>query len=371
MSTEKNRNGRLTPAVALGTVVVLAVAVGAFFLAGGDDWVRNDDSVATACGNGIVPKQEVASLLGTDSLTAKKGTPSFDTDAGWTESCAVGTGSDGDGKVDIGIGWSDKTRGILSVLGRSNATQGPALATPIGPGWPGFVTVSGSSAHGVVQMSCAGGGNRGLVVAVNAYAPETVKSFSRAEDRDQFTRVARIVTEVAGKAAGPSGCDTRLGGEIKPLTSVLSAPGDAGERTGARGTCQAVAPVMSSGRVLETPAEMSPIEDCQIVNDQGRPLFQFTALYGVLSRNVFETPEGEAFQSKESGIAPPSAKSGADVWASATCGSSGEPARYVATSAEKGRAPDDPSLEAARRMLVAFAEDSARRHGCTDLVEPK
>ncbi|MCX4823436.1 hypothetical protein OG883_26865 [Streptomyces sp. NBC_01142] len=369
-NSRRTRSGVIVAAV---TVVLALVAAAVVFFGGGYERWQDGRSVARACG-GVVPGEAVRSLLRSNSAYVDRDSEEhsvFAGDAGWLETCAVtARGADG-GSVSLGVGRAGEVRGILAGLGRQNLLQSPLPTTPVGSGWSGVVSWVGPLRNAVVQLDCRRTGVPDLVVRASALTDGEQDS---AEAAAGLTRIARVVTETAGRANDKWGCEAALGKTVTSLAGPKPGRTEVKAVAEAHGTCRALTAVLSGlssrrgassvGGVVEAPVDAAPLEDCQIVDKGGEPLFQLTALYGALSGDVLSTRTGRVFASDGR-----SEGEWADAWASARCEQRTEPARYLVAAADPAKGRDAATRELERLLLRAFAAESAERHGCGAVVD--
>ncbi|MFF3289259.1 hypothetical protein [Streptomyces sp. NPDC003023] len=329
---------RLALYVALPLALVAVAGYGWYQLSDtGKRW-RYEDRLATYC-QGLIPPEESAAI--TD----------YDTDEGlpneWHrggpegyEFCQVGDTMLVIARVPASARDDDGRRGVFDEL-RPDRTAG--LPMPLGGGWRGYT--NGENAAAV--LDCAG-----------QDASVVVHSSHRGDSAVGRSTIA-LVTATAARAARHWDCDAKPGGS---LPAVPDQPEEK-SRFEAEGTCAGI-PMHDMDTIhwiKETPtAASSVLETCVLGETEARAeeLFQVNAHFGPLARAQHPDPETTR-------------KAGGDedyIWATAKCpGTSG---RALFTIAATEYAHDDAE-QFLRAALAAFADRSAKQHGCTDLALPR
>ncbi|MEU3742578.1 hypothetical protein AB0E78_36680 [Streptomyces sp. NPDC032198] len=177
-------------------------------------------------------------------------------------------------------------------------------------------------------------------------------------------RLARFATQTAQAAAREYGCDARSGGRIGPVIPLdygRETYPDAPALAGVSGTCEGVTPGWLIRRAHGTAVGDAPVEDCLLIDDQGRPLFRLSAYYGTFA-------DEQRFKTQTTRDLPKADPLLTDFLfrAEATC--PGSP-RHAVFAIDYRAYDDDPKPQHryARAALRQFAERSTAPHGCTDV----
>jgi hypothetical protein len=330
-------------------LVVVAAAV--FYLSGGYEKWRDDSALTDACG-GMLPSQEVREFLKDTSQTNARDTGSDATD-------------DQLGKCTVSGGGAET--GLLIEAHKGPAYEGQAeaikhrflddplvMAVPLGNGWRGSVTYDYDSLYGSVELPCRKAGHKNESVVASVQSSEADAELSASAERR--TVFARVVTEFARSVAEKSNCGARsVGGRVKSLAEN-PLPEERAVRE-ASGTCTAVGKMGDRARKLgltdvqEAPSDATTVaEDCYMLHD-GDEAYRLTALYGGYAKSAH----------------PAVSDSGIRADAEASCRNSPYRALYTLSLVQNGSwEPDGQDVKQfEREVLRAFAEQSAKRHGCT------
>jgi hypothetical protein len=224
------------------------------------------------------------------------------------------------------------------------------LPVPLDSGWAGFIVAEEEDELGVsVLLDCPNWTPRqgsGILVFAGADVADSTNPASR-------TRLARIATGTAQRAADRTGCEATPGSRIDRVAPV---PAAARPTTATKGTC---AGMTSRRSAQETPAGTAPVEYC--VLDGGLVL---RAAYGPF---VGDDDKKQDIHDDPAGILPDTA------WASATCKGAQATALYWAVPAEDDTDrsfTSQPLSKSERNDLRHFARASATRHGCSTPTLP-
>lgn len=241
-----------------------------------------------ACG-GVVSAGDVAGLLGgKDVREGKKPDP---VSLGGLARC---TWERGGVSVDFRIGWSDEPTLAMKALGRTGPLKPPAI--PIGHDWDGVLVPGSDSARAAVLLACGNGrgkdkGDRGLVVTADAFrAGEGLRTPERAG------QLAESVTRVAREAAAKWGCAAEFGRPVERVPVPEAVWPETVPLKEARGACRPLASRVGALRekagvtgAVESPAGRAPLADCQLVDEEGEPVYWLSTYHG-----PFVQGEGDA-----------------------------------------------------------------------------
>ncbi|MGY0058319.1 hypothetical protein ACWY4P_17490 [Streptomyces sp. LZ34] len=387
--------GRLTRRRLWG---LAAVAVALAALAGTAVWLAGSDDRALdeAC-DGVLAKDEVRAVLGDGEISVSnrtKGTfhananakgdgDSAGEDAGEGDEDQANTlavrcevTAHGKGSVRVTIAGAPRPRTTYGVGGMyTSMPERDTLAVPLGHGWSGLFGTDNvrqddnedGEATTAVLLDCAKGGTSLLITVETKLGGATLDDPAA---RPDFVRTA---TATAKAANDHWGCGARLG---KPVRTVgLPVNEDEYEPLlGAKGTCAGVPTAARSAvsTARETARDRAPREACALGARDGSPRYRLDAYFGPYAE---ETRDEYAGGLAEDGPTPaelPSGRLGKSAyWASASCPDSGEDALFLVradgTEDDTRRKPD---LAYERAALRAFAERSARNHGCGTPTTP-
>ncbi|MEV4435062.1 hypothetical protein [Streptomyces sp. NPDC049555] len=353
-----NRRRAVTASVALICAVVL-ISAGWFYFSGAYDRWSDGRSLAEAC-DGALDAGEVRAALGSDALRGGAGQPDLLTDGetGRITICRVKDRISGQA-VDVDVHWGSRMTAAATAL-RHRFVKDPRIAAvPVGNGWHGAVVSDDGELYGAVELACSN--KRGESLIVNLHTRENTK------DPDQRRNVARLATSAARSAAQHYDCASQPG---KPVERISPDPvRHPVPLTQTKGTCAVVVrdaePAKKAGAVsvAEAPTDPdTPAEDCYLRNAEGMGLYRLTALYGNFANGPRHGSERDL--AGDSGFGE-GARYG---YATAACPRDKERSLYVITAPVwTNRSPDS---EFAHAALKAFAEESARNHGCTDVRMP-
>ncbi|TXS35232.1 hypothetical protein [Streptomyces sp. t39] len=327
--------------VALTLTLVAVAGCGWYqFSDTGKRW-RYEDALAGYC-RGLIPSAESAVLTGYDTgrglpLDAHRGGP------GGFEFCRVGPNALTIAKIPASARDDDGPRGAFDNLWPQRTGT---LPLPLGGGWHGYTNRRSAA----VVLRCA---DQNASVVVGSAAGGSVVAGSA---------TARLVTATAVRAAERWDCDAEAGG---PLPDDYAEPQEK-SRFEAEGTCAGI-PLRDRDDVdwiKETTASpaTAPLERCVLGEAQTESrteLFTLDAYFGPFAQSFEETAPGTGAEA---------GGSRGSFWATAACPGDRVRARFAVTTAAHAEQGGDAF---ARAALSAFAERSARQHGCTDLRVPR
>ncbi|WP_031083476.1 hypothetical protein [Streptomyces sp. NRRL WC-3549] len=367
-----------------GLGALALVAGGVLWFGGGYDRWSSGRVLTQAC-DGVLPADEVRSVLGDRHLKAGKNTSEGsldDTTTSLRVVCGVSRDVDadageypGDGSVRVtvsGVPTLDHEDRAYESLYPSVRSALPP--TPLGQGWNGVFSTGGSrgaeaKATTSVLLDCAAGPGDLLVTVeaeVGGYLDDTPL-----DDPRRRTAFARIATATAANASRTWNCDADLG---TPLSTV-ALPVNEDEYVAladAEGTCSGIsARGKAVVRAWESERGTAPFEQCVLGGADGHTVYTLVAQYGPYAESelhVLTTGSGtrnpvEAGQ--RAGVLPDGS-----YWTTADCPGGGEPALFRLVryddKAEGGGAGRAHALSA----LKVFAERSAAAHHCSEPAAP-
>ncbi|MFE7585280.1 hypothetical protein ACFU5Y_27380 [Streptomyces gardneri] len=348
----RRRRIRLAAGLTAGAAVL---AGGLFWLSGGLQSWLHDRALDSAC-EGTLAADSVRELVGGAEVTAEARTGrDF-----WQ--CRVSEADEEDeedGRVDLRVTVSD-ARDHFAAL------EAAATDAPLGHGWTGGFAFDpdrerrGEATVGVL-LDCGGAQGGGRVAEARARIDRA--DFGRPEARTELTAVLiRTATAYARK----EGCTVAEGEPVRKVDTSVNA-WDYKPFTSVAGSCSGIVDPRTAARwgvrtAVETAPGPKPVEGCTLGGLRGAPLYTFTASYGpALEWNARNRLEELA--DRRTGDAPDGRYV---LWAD--CRGAADRAAYVVAPAggglgrASGLALDHQGL---RTALSAFAERSAKTHGCT------
>ncbi|MDX3225399.1 hypothetical protein [Streptomyces sp. ME19-01-6] len=368
--------GRLTRRRAWGlaavTVALAALAGTVVWLAGSDDRALDE-----AC-DGVLADDEVRAVLGDGEISvSNRTTGTFDVkakgdgDRANTLAVRCEVTADGKGSVRVTIAGAPRPRTLYGIAGTyTPVPERDTLAVPLGHGWSGVFGTDNvrqddnedGEGTTAVLLDCAKGGTSLLITV------ETELSGVSLDDPAARPDFVRTATATAKAANDHWGCGARLGEPVR--TVGLPVNEDEYEPLlGAKGTCAGVPTAARSAvsTARETARDRAPSEACALGARDGSPRYRLDAYYGPYAEQT--RAEYAADGVTQDGPTPadePSGRLGQSAyWASASCPDGAEDALFLVradgTEDDTRRKPD---LAYERAALKAFAERSARSHGC-------
>ncbi|MEU3755555.1 hypothetical protein AB0H17_22730 [Streptomyces olivoreticuli] len=361
-STAERKRRRILLFAISPPIFLLIAGSGSFFAFGGYSRWQDERSLDRAC-QGLLPKEDVESLMGTQRL---RGGAPIEARGGWLERCSVSSRGQR-GVTEVNIGWRDETAGQAFLnLGHEGVFGTSNTAVPVGNGWSGTMTQSSPISHVSILSACRNSG-KDLVVNVSSY-PGIQKNLDTSK---KFGSLTKVATEVTARATKKWDCDAKLGNSINSVTPPIAYRKNPVPVDQSTGTCRPVAPLAAEHlggkmKVIETPVGNALIENCSILNEESKPLYHLAAFYGPYKDGLSGLPNAHspaAGSDKKQGIA----------WARSECRSFFGTARFTITpdynsSEDKPYEPADPDLPS--KLLTAFTKEAAQRHGCTNLSLP-
>ncbi|MFF7729582.1 hypothetical protein [Streptomyces sp. NPDC008001] len=349
-------------------VCLLFVAGGTFYLSGGYESWRDERSLKAAC-KGLLSKEDARSVSAGSRVYAMQDHQFgflFPEDHADITNCVL-KDRDAHSVLAVDIHWNSKARTATRTLQYQLQQDTRTGIVPIGAGWPGSIAADDDQLFGIVELTCRNKQNEGLLVTSQAL-------YIKADDESR-AGLARFTTSTAKNAAEKFGCDAPVG---RAVTSSV-APDPVRHRVPldkATGVCAPVV-ALSEGvrRAGATSAGDAPsdphtlAEGCYLNDAHGYQLYRLTASYGSLAENVrraareFDVTDDSGFDEK--------AHRG---YGSAQCADSSTRSFYtlkpIMVGPGKGLTVKNPDPQFERAALKAFAEHSAKTHGCHDLKLP-
>ncbi|PJE97400.1 hypothetical protein CUT44_11975 [Streptomyces carminius] len=368
-------------------VIVAGAALGALLLLsggwlwfGGDDARQPDgDPLSSACG-GVLPEREIRAVLGDGPLErdadSERGEGGLGRGGAPLKAvCSLGRGTPGEGLgyddplVEVRINGTpaprkeERRRPFREGLYPAVYAEAPA---PLADGWTGFFSLEdrspGDEGTAAVFLECAGE-RRDLLVTVRAQETGTF------EDPARRTAVARLATATARAAAERWGCRARFGERISAVPLPVAEDEDVplGE---ADGTCEGVpARERTFARAWESARGGAPQEECAVGNSGGTRLYTLRAFYGPYAEHMRDAwRHYRDHMDPAPGQPPRGTLPEGGLWTTATCPApfDGETALFTIESVNRnGTEPTREEKAYERAALKAFAEASAKHHGCS------
>ncbi|MEV0319291.1 hypothetical protein ACIBKX_38370 [Streptomyces sp. NPDC050658] len=414
--TWRSGTGRKLTAAA-GAVLALALVAGGWFWFGGgyDRWTAQRQ-IDGAC-DGVLPSAEVRDVLGDgpydegerDRAEGEFGDASLRVDCTLRRVAEQHTGRDThEGSVEVSVRAVPKRvpkgdnspaardRRRADVSGDDNGVYPdvPSMypSAALGQGWNSVVTAGdgsdGASVTTAVLLDCARD-RGGLLVTVDA-----ADEWATADDPARRAAFARIATATAANASDRWGCDADLG--ERPRTVPLPVGDEESVPLADTGASCAGVPGRGSSvtRAWEGARRGTPVEVCVLgsgrVDAEGRPAagslpdmdggYRLNAYYGPYAQDErYGYQERFDYLDKDRmpGVAPSGPLVFGGYWASAECVKGGERALFTVRPPGSGSVgyderekPTAADRTYQRAALKAFAEASAKAHGCGKPVQP-
>ncbi|WP_181765415.1 hypothetical protein [Streptomyces albidus (ex Kaewkla and Franco 2022)] len=363
--------GAKTTKVVVPIVTAAVVAAGAWFYFSGefDQW-RAGSALDEACA-GTLPAQDVRSFLDSDVARPAKSQYTSDRKVGRLTNCAVSAeGSSTSLLAEAHRG--SKADDNAATIQHTSVTDPSVMAVPLGKRLPGAIIYDGAEAFASVELPCSGKEFESIIASVRTVG---AGDSSDVFDKAGRTTFAQVSVGFAKKAAAKYGCkiSTPPGSPLSP-PAANPLPGSSPVKQ-AIGTCRPLAGLAAASkklglaRVQEAPVgNTTTSEHCYLLDSRKKEVYRLTALYGHNADSVRARNAGRRLS--QAGGSDPARNW---VWAGAKCPSSDSRAlftlgRVSGTAAVSPGFKTDASYE--KKALSAFAEESAKRHGCSDLRLP-
>ncbi|AVH56167.1 MULTISPECIES: hypothetical protein [Streptomyces] len=309
----------------------------------GKGW-RYEDKLATYC-DGLIPYEESAAFTG---LNTEVGL-SYDTRRGFGDDafsyCRVA-----DMYVTIGLIADDAVGSDTvadDVFDELDSVTTDTLPAALGGGWYGYTDMS----------------NTGIVLPCDNKPASVVVSIAGDASHDnpsEARAMGELAAATAQKAADRWSCEVEQGGRIP----VVAAQAEQGSSYVATGTCRGI-PIRENEEIhwiQETKATgTAPLEECVLGETKARSeeLYYLEAAFGPYAQRLRSETDEPGTPNVDAAIGPNSAR------ATAACPGAGR--AIFSIYATEYAYPQKKFLLASLR---AYAERSAKQHGCTDLKLP-
>ncbi len=351
------------------SLALLLIAATIFYFTGGYEKWRDERSLSDTC-KGLIAKSDARSVSGGSRIYAKQDHQfdflfSEDDSSGRITNCVL---KDRDARsiVAVDVHWTSKARATTQTLQFQLQQNIRTGTVPIGAGWPGSIASDDGQLFGIVELTCRNKQEESLLVTSRVL-------YLNADDENR-AGLARFTTSTAKRAAEKFGCDAPLG---KATGSVAPDPVRNQVPLGkAAGTCAPVvalaeglkqAGTVSAGDAPSDPHTLA--EGCYLTDAHGYQLYRLTASYGTLAENV-RREAGEFDVTGDSGFDDKNHHG----YGSAQCADSTKRSLYtlkpIMRGTNMGLTVKNPDPRFERAALKAFAEQSAKTHGCRDLKIP-
>ncbi|AZQ37800.1 hypothetical protein EJ357_33660 [Streptomyces cyaneochromogenes] len=364
---------------AITALVATAVAVFGYLAAHGDFQRWKDESALDGACGGLLDRNVVRSVLGPGSVEAEDEDWGGD---GWVAVCKVHV--DGGGTAYIRIldtAYAGQSPDSLY----TGPAGGDALSVPVGHGWTGlfgadpdpveadedlFGADDAEEVTASVVLECTEAGSvKGLYVTVET---ELDKTLDNPVNRPEFVKIA---TSTAAKASKARRCDAELGKPVRDLDLPVNEdeykPLDTAD-----GTCSGIPTAPGVSIATETARGDAPYEVCRLAGADLSKRYVLAAEFGPLAQESFVNYQefgGEEDLPSPDVPAHDRDTGGLRSWTTAKCPDGLALFTLLPTSEradERKATASDPGLAYERAALRAFAERSARAHGCSSPVKP-
>ncbi|MBA2944911.1 hypothetical protein [Streptomyces himalayensis] len=356
-----------------------AVAVVGYLELHGDFQRWRDESALDSACNGLLDRNVVRDVLGPGSVEVENDENEERADRGLV-GCEVHV--DGGGTAEVRI--LDTSYAGQSLDSLYTGPPGAELSVPVGHGWAGLfgakpkyssdLSDSFSADEDVtvsLVLECAEASSvKGLSVTVETTLDKTIDNPA---NRPEF---ARIATSTAAKVSKTRHCGAELGRPVRSLGLPVNE--DEYEPLGtAGGTCSGIPTAPGVSIATETDRGGAPYEICRLADADLSTRYVLEAEFGPYAEEAFVDYQEHDYGAEDlpSPDIPAHHRDGGGrvSWTTAKC-SDGRAlfTLQVAAGQDGGRknTVSDPGLAYERAALRAFAERSAKAHGCSAPVTP-
>ncbi|MEU2286444.1 hypothetical protein ABZ614_31715 [Streptomyces sp. NPDC013178] len=311
----------------------------------GKGW-RYEDKLATYC-DGLIPYNESAVFTG------------LNTEVGLQSDKHYGYGSHGynyckvaDMALTITLVPDDAVgsgSGASVVFKELQASPSDNVPVALGGGWYGYTDLRNTS----VVLPC---NNKSASVVVSIDGDESHENPSEAR------AMGELAAATARNAADRWSCKSNYGGRISKISSAPTEQRSAGAATK---SCKSIPTPEDEGIdwIKESDASgTTPLEECVLGESKARdePLYYLKASFGPYAQGLRSTTDEPDALNADTGV------SRHQAWATAAC-----PGASRAVFSIYATEYADPQQSFLLSALRAFAEQSAVRHGCTDVKLPR
>ncbi|KUL42863.1 hypothetical protein [Streptomyces regalis] len=360
---------------AVTALAVTTVAVLAYLDVHGDFQRWEDESALDGACNGLLDRNVVRDVLGPGAVEVRNEERA---DSGLV-SCMVNVDGGGTAEVDI-------LDTAYAELGWNPLYQGPPgskqLPVPVGHGWAGLFGADENFRIGsfsadedeyvtvTLLLQCAEDRRvKGLSVTVETTLDKTPDNPA---NRPEY---ARIATSTATKVSKIRHCGAELGRPVRSLDLPVNE--DAYEPLGtAEGTCSGIPTARGVSIATETDRASAPYEVCRLSDADVSTRYVLEAEFGPYAQKAFANYQEYGREDTPSPDIPAHQRDGDGnvSWATAKC-SDGRAlfTLHVADERDDGtgrNTASNPGFAYERAALKAFAERSAKAHGCSVPVAP-
>ncbi|MFD4857316.1 hypothetical protein [Streptomyces atratus] len=355
-------------------LVAAAVVVAGYLQVHGDFQRWSDESALDGACDGLLDRNAVRGVLGPGAVEVEN-----ERSGAGLVGCEVHVYGGGIAEIRV----LDTAHVGPSLLPSLYAGSPTAPAVPVGHGWTGLFGAAPDRFGAAdpfradeykkvttsLVLECTGESSaKGLSVTVETTLD---KALDNPAERPQFTRIA---TSTAAEASKARHCGAKLG---KPIGS-LGLPVNQDEyeplRT-ADGTCSGIPAARGVTIATETARAGAPHETCRLADADNSTRYELEADYGPYAQERFLGYEEESYDDVPNTETPAHHRDpdGRVSWTTAKC-RSGQALFTLHPSFERAEERKYPrgkaDLAYERAVLKAFAERSAKAHGCSAPVTP-
>ncbi|WP_405689847.1 hypothetical protein [Streptomyces sp. NBC_00057] len=358
---------------AVAAPVAAAVAVAGYLLVHGDFQRWSDESALDGACDGLLDRNAVRGVLGPGAVEVEQ-----EGSGAGLVGCEVHVQDGGTAEIRI-LDTAQVGQRLDSLYTGSPS----ALAVPVGHGWTGLFGADPDTlgetdpfrasedekvTTGLVLECTKESSAKGLSVTVETTLDKTL------DDPAERPEFAEIATSTAAKASKARHCGAKLG---KPVSSLdLPVNEDEYKPLGtADGTCSGIPAARGMAIVTETARGGAPHETCRLADAGHRTRYVLEADYGPYAQEQLLRYEEEHYEGTPNSDTPAHHRDrdGRMSWTTAKC-PGGQALFTLQPSSERGEnrtyPRDDADLAYETAALKAFAERSAKAHGCSAPATP-